>query len=220
MKYRTPLIVTVLLAMSVTGYANEPAAPKANVPKAGIKFPSDRSSRSPDGRWSLRFKCSDADDSRHLLLAGIGGMSRVLRSFDRACDALWSADSSHIAVTDWLSSSDSDIFIYSVADPSAGLSVSSLLPEGLLEEAELSGHCYFEGLKWLDNQRLKIRIFGHTDALPSHNFEYVYAFDLSTKEFEKMKDANAGAEQPAAKPADKVPEEVPPPTPASKDASE
>jgi hypothetical protein len=99
---------------------------------------------------------------------------------------LWSADSSSVAVTDWLGSNISDVFIYSVNNAQAGMSLGDLFPKHLLPKAEMTGHCYFEAVKWLNNHRLQIRVFGHTDELRSYSFEYVYAFELSSQRFEKV----------------------------------
>ncbi|KAB2638376.1 MAG: hypothetical protein DVB25_07955 [Verrucomicrobia bacterium] len=62
MKYRTPFIVAALLALAVTGYANQPTAPDVPGKRIGIKFPSDDFSTSPDARWKLLFKTAETDD--------------------------------------------------------------------------------------------------------------------------------------------------------------
>src|SRR4051794_36015133 len=90
---------------------------------AGYQFPSDRVSKSPNAKWKVVCKSpgSDNPDASHrLFLVRIDGRSRELRRFDRHCDILWSADSSHIAVTDWLGSNLSDILIYSVTNSQPG----------------------------------------------------------------------------------------------------
>jgi hypothetical protein len=155
----------------------------------GFQFPSAGFSRSPDARWKLVCKSpgSDSPESGHLLLlVSTNGESRELRYFDRHCDSLWSADSSQIAVTDWLGSNLPDVLIYSVTNLAPSISVGDLFHKGALSNAEISGHCYFEAIKWLDNHRLQIRVFGHTDELHSQSFEYAYVFDLSSQRFEKM----------------------------------
>jgi hypothetical protein len=121
-----------------------------------------------------------------LLLVSTDGSSRELRRFDRHCDTLWSADSSRIAVTDWLGSNLSDVFIYSVTNSRSGISLADLLPKDTLAQTEIRGHCYYEAVKWLDDHRLRIRVFGHTDEFRSHGFEYAYLFDLSSQRFEKV----------------------------------
>ena len=156
---------------------------------AGQKFPSNNSSRSPDSKWKLICKSPGngaAEYNHRLLLLGTDGSSRELRQFDRSCDILWSADSSHVAVTDWLASDMSDIFIYTVTNSQSGTSLGDLFPKDALPQAEMHGHCYYEAMKWLDGHRLRIRIFGHTDESPSHEFEHIFVFDLSSQRFEKL----------------------------------
>jgi len=122
---------------------------------------------------------SDGDsDSRHLiLLKRIRGPSIELRRFDRSCDALWSPDSSRIAVADWWASDRADIWIYSVGGRISGSSLRNLFPTNAIAEAELSGHCYFEARGWLSPRRLLIKISGHTDEAPVYPFERQYIFD-------------------------------------------
>jgi len=50
---------------------------------------------------------------------------------------------------------------------------------------ELSGHCYFEAVKWLTGRRLQIRISGHRDEYPANHFEYEFIFDLASGGFKK-----------------------------------
>ena len=50
---------------------------------------------------------------------------------------------------------------------------------------ELTGHCYFEALKWLDHHRLLIKVSGHTDEAPVRGFEHEYIFEWSSGRFEK-----------------------------------
>src|SRR6266851_362838 len=134
--------------------------------EAGVQFPSEASCKSPDGKWQVVCKSpgeSDPQSGHLLLLKRIGATSAKLQRLDRRCDALWSLDSCHLAVTDWLGSNMSDVLIYSVTNSSTGRSVGDLFPRDTVPEAELRGHCYFEATKWVDHHRLHIRVFGQTD---------------------------------------------------------
>ena len=156
---------------------------------AGVQFPSEVSIKSLDGKWQVACKSSGESDEQSghlLLLKRIGVASVELRRFDRHCDNIWSPDSSHLAVTDWLGSNMSDVFIYSVTNSATGISVGDLFPKGTISEAELRGHCYFEATKWLDHHRLRIRVFGHTDEVHAHSFKHTYVFDLRSGHFEEV----------------------------------
>jgi hypothetical protein len=155
----------------------------------GIQFPSKASAiaKSPDGKWSVSCK-SPADDqteSGHVLLLRNKRTSIELRRFERSCDVLWSPDSSHLTLTDWLGSNLSDVLISPATNPTRGQSVRDLFPSAAIPEAELKGHCYFEATQWVDARHLRIRVFGHTDEVRGHSFEHKYAFDLRSRGFEQ-----------------------------------
>lgn len=152
---------------------------------AGAQFPSAASDKSPDGRWRVVCRSPEDNSGHSLLLERSGGATVELRHFGRACDTLWSPDSAHVAITDWLGSNLSDVFIYSVTNSATGRSVGELFPKGTIPEAELRGHCYFEAAKWLDHHRLRIRVVGHTDEVHAHSFEHTYVFDLRDGHFEE-----------------------------------
>src|SRR5438876_109805 len=157
---------------------------------AGFQFPSAGSSQSPDGKWKLTCKSpgKHATDACHSLrLKNIQGKTFELRRFDRGCDALWSPDSSRIALTDWLASDMSNIFIYSVTNPGSSRSLGVLFTKTVIPEKERKGHCYFEAIKSLDAHRLEIKVFGHTDESPVYGFEHRYIFDLSTGQLARRK---------------------------------
>ena len=156
---------------------------------AGYQFSPAPSSKSPDGKWELICKApanSEADARHVLLLKGIqGGVFELRRVEGNGCLALWSPDSSRIAVTDRWASDRSDVLIYSVAHPRSERSLAKLFPKTAIPHEELSGHCYFEAVKWLTGRRLQIRISGHRDEYPANHFEYEFIFDLASGEFKK-----------------------------------
>ena len=158
--------------------------------EAGNQFSPADSSKSPDGKWELICKApanSEGDQRHVLLLKRIqGGTFELRRVEGSSCLALWSPDSSHIAVTDFWASDKSDVLIYLVAQPPSERSLAKLFPGTAIPSEELSGHCYFEALKWLNRHRLQIRISGHRDEYPANNFEYEFIFDLASGRFTKV----------------------------------
>lgn len=147
---------------------------------AAVQFPSAARSKSPDGKWQVECKSEEANaESVHsLLLKRVGGTSVELRRFDRHCDTLWSPDSSHLAVTDWLGSNMSDVFVYSVSNSASVKSLSDAFPTNAIPSVELRGHCYFEAIKWVDRFHLRFRVFGHTDEVRGRIFDHKYIFDI------------------------------------------
>jgi len=170
----------------------------------GYQFSPAFSSKSPDGKWELICKTpanGEADARQVLLLKRIqGGVFELRRIEGNGCFALWSPDSSRIAVTDRWASDRSDVLIYSVARPRSESSLAKLFPRAAIPREELSGHCYFEAVKWLTGRRLQIRISGHRDEYPANNFEYDFIFDIASGGFKKVTDRkpNRGVERTGA----------------------
>ena len=158
---------------------------------AGFPFPSSGSSKSPDGRWTLICKTSEnrTNDLWHsiILTDRHGGVFRLL-NFGRHCDALWSPNSSRVALTDWSGSDISDILICSVANPESHVLLSDVCTRSRMPIApeECSGHCYFEASKWLDGNRLRVRVFGNSNEKVSRSFEHRYVFDAARGSFENV----------------------------------
>src|SRR5205823_11147162 len=156
---------------------------------AGYQFSPAPSSKSPDGKWELICKgpANGKADARHVLvLKRIRGDVFELRRIEgNSCLALWSPDSSRIAVTDRWASDRSDVLIYSVAHPRSERSLAKLFPRTAIPREELTGHCYFEAVKWLTGRQLQIRISGHRDEYPANGFDYEFIFDLASGGFEK-----------------------------------
>lgn len=180
---------------------------------AGVHFPPSASSQSPDGKWKIACEPSQiTGQTRLLVLKDAVGKRVELRHFDRDCAALWSKDSARIAVTDWLTSDRSDVFIYSVAHPRAGKSVSKLFPRTAIPKEERDGHCYFEAMEWLDAGRLRIKVSGHRDVAPASNFAHEFVFDVRSGRFEKPQ--KSGVEQGAANRSQPIGAEANPTPPA------
>jgi hypothetical protein len=157
---------------------------------ASDHFSPGSSSKSPDGKWELRCEApasTEADARDTLLLKRMHGSVFELRRVEgNGCVALWSPESSRIAVTDRWASDRSDVLIYSTAHPRSKRSPAKLFPKTAIQREELNGHCYFEAVKWLNSQHLQIRISGHRDEYPANSFEYEFIFDLASGGFKKL----------------------------------
>jgi hypothetical protein len=147
---------------------------------AAAKFPSNSKIRSPDGKWTIACE-SPSDASGHtLLLSPARGETIALHRFDRHVDAVWSPDSLRLAVTDWLGSDTSDVFIYTLTNLTHAVTVRQMLPRWAISDAELRGHCYFTATKWMDAHRLKVRVTGHTDEPPLRSIDRILIVDLAS----------------------------------------
>jgi hypothetical protein len=156
---------------------------------AGVNFPKSRSSVSPDFRWLARCVTEkQADGFLHTVLLSRFGATKeeAIWQATRSCDVLWSDDGARLALTDWTGSNLSEIYVVDVAAPKARRLEVAGVAKLILNE-ELSGHCYFEALRWEPNHRLAIRIFGHTDENPSHGFAYYLSVDASSGDAKLLK---------------------------------
>jgi len=107
----------------------------------------------------------------------------------RHCDVLWSTVGDKLAITDWSGSNHSEIYIVESSNASCRPLVVEEADK-LISKDELEGHCYHEALSWDGASKLLIRIFGHTDANPSHGFSYYFLVDVATGSAKFIKKGN------------------------------
>lgn len=150
---------------------------------AGINFPTVRNCISPDLRWTIRCVTVEERDGylHKLYLSRLAATKEeFVYASGRNCDVLWSADGERLAITDWSGSSTAEIYLVEVSEPRKLVPLHVKGVMGIVEKAELEGHCYYEALKWEASRRLLIRISGHTDENPSHGFAYYLSVDTSS----------------------------------------
>jgi hypothetical protein len=144
--------------------------------------------RSPDGTMSIvwRYVGNDGEPTlQHaLMLEQPGKKPALLELFGRYVDVFWSPDSRHIAVTDYAGSNIAESFLVDIGSsgPSRRYYVSPHL-----SRVEAAGHAYYCWIGWLDTNRIAMRVLGHTDTNPSHQFAYSFTYDLITKTLKSSK---------------------------------
>jgi hypothetical protein len=154
---------------------------------AGCKFPSSVSCLSPDKKWVLKCKSSMEKDGSylHVLTLNAQGTTKDAKEvevyrFDRSCDALWSTNGHYLALTDWLGSNVSEILIVAAKTPFQTKPISEIVGNmgPFLSKEEREGHIYYEAMEWLDEGKLRIKVFGHTNVAPYNDFEHQFICDL------------------------------------------
>ena len=80
-------------------------------------------------------------------------------------------------MTDWSGSNCSEILFQNIGRQETAKPLADAVARALLTEGELVGHCFWEALKWETGGQLRIRVFGHTDENPGHEFGYEFIFD-------------------------------------------
>ena len=168
------LIALFFAASGMVGYA------------AGVNFPVTpaRICSSPDLQWRIRCETGEQSNGgalHTLFLSKLGEAKEVsIWASGRRCDALWSADSQRIALTDWAGSNVAGIFLVQVAAPSKAVKLEVKNIQVIAQKVELRGHCYYEAMKWEGAHQLLIRVFGHTDENRGHGFTYYLSVDTAS----------------------------------------
>jgi len=134
---------------------------------------------SPDRTHALRWVEPSSDrDEHHLLLASVrGGRDKELLSFPRHIEIFWSPSGKLLAVTNGWASDESTVLLWT--DFSAP-------PVDLLEELAAqehqraagwnAHHLYLEAKGWVDERRLRLRLWGYGD--PPHAIDRRYIYTL------------------------------------------
>jgi len=102
----------------------------------------------------------------------------VIDEYLRDVDVLWSADSKHVAVTDWIGSNMADCYVIDTLRPAKKISVTATLPK--LEEDIANSHFYVSCKNWLSLSKIAVEASGHTDYSPSHQFTHRFVFNVKT----------------------------------------
>ena len=155
---------------------------------AGISFPNKTSCVSPDLKWQIVRRSEPQKDSssiHRLFLSRFGSQKEsYLYGFDRSCEVLWTDNGERLAITDWLGSSLSDVYLVET-DPIVvtRLEIPDISKIVLPEDLDAS-HVYWEAFKWEAPNQLLVRIFGHTDVQGprNHAFTYYLLVDINSKE--------------------------------------
>jgi len=149
----------------------------------GVPFPSVSTNISPNKLWEIRSEQDKKNDGAYSLILRNRktGVERRIFSGDRWCEVLWAAGDDKIAITDWLGSDSSEILLQNTSQEERAKPLADAAARAFLTKDELVGHCYWEALKWESGGQLRIRVFGHTDENPGHEFVYEFIFDPNKK---------------------------------------
>lgn len=152
---------------------------------AGTNFPTQKSCVSPNLKWVVRCqseKLSDGGFLHRLFLSRLGSNDETfVYASGRNCDVLWSEGGERFAVTDWLGSNLSDIYVVEVFTKNVWRFEAPDISKVLLKE-EREGHIYWEAVKWEQPNRMLVRVFGHTDEAKGHGFTYYFSVDINSRE--------------------------------------
>jgi hypothetical protein len=103
----------------------------------------------------------------------------LIDTYMRDVDVAWSADSKYVAVTDWIGSNVADCLVVDTVGKQAPVSVMSTLPR--LMKRLHDAHVYVSCTGWQTATRVRVKVFGHTDSGPSHDFDYRFVYDVLGK---------------------------------------
>ena len=126
---------------------------------------------SPNGRGAVECHLkldAEPDKAHRLLLKDLrSGRSTELRSFDRWVRVFWSPKGDRLALTDGEGSNISSSFVYTPGASTSLKDVFDLFEEQVPASRRvfLKGmdHVYLEIIRWIDNDHLQIKLWGHGD---------------------------------------------------------
>ncbi len=140
---------------------------------------------SPDQRLTLSSEAvgGDEEPEYQLLLQRPAHPPVVIDTFLRDIDVAWNPDSAYVAVTNWIGSNVADCYLIDITKPTRRLSMGRNVPK--LPESPENSHFYVSCGQWLDNAQIQVRVSGHTDTPPYHEFAYDFVFDVTQNHLRK-----------------------------------
>jgi hypothetical protein len=146
-------------------------------------FPGERStSKSPNGRYVLHNIDDDTSEPSHqLILEDLSKhTSSKLISYNRSVDVLWSPGGSKLIVNDHGGSDFTEAYVFILGESLRKIDLTDELNRKYSGSARIfkNHHVYLEGISWLDEKRIKIKVFGYGEADPDgfvKFFEYTIA---------------------------------------------
>ena len=146
-------------------------------------FPPDgQTCTDPSGRFSIHWQQATDKTSHCLSLISEGSRNATqFYAFNRSADILWSPSGNRFAVTDWGGSDFSEVWVIESRNPTNQVNAEDCLPYKVVQEAKKNHHLYFEAKKWISEDRLIIRAWGHgwkEDGTGS--YEQLLEIDLHT----------------------------------------
>lgn len=155
-----------------------------------IKLPGEVSAiPSPDGKYVL-INVDSENEKQSLSLGGNHalylqnlktGKQKKIYSYDRYIEILWSPKGSKLLINDHGGSDYSFPIIFLINDNKQPIDVGKQIKENMAmaSNQSISGnhHVYIVGTKWLDENRVKIKIYGYGDVDP-RGFTLWYEYSI------------------------------------------
>jgi hypothetical protein len=113
-----------------------------------------------------------------LSLARAGQKPVLIDEYIRSVDVSFTSDSKYVAVTDWIGSNVADCYVIDTNTPKNPVSITGKLPK--LQENLNGSHAYIACGNWLSATTIDVRVSGHTDDPPFHDFDYRFVYDVES----------------------------------------
>jgi hypothetical protein len=143
---------------------------------------------SPDGAFTLFARMNPKSgksygDDYTLNLQGKGSRDVLLMTWGRDVTTLWSPDSKKIIVADYAGSNATETFVFDVKKPNRKAKVSAMAlsykrPDWYLSDWD---HLYWEGLKWLDNEKILVEVRGDIQSDQPKRIDKLIVLNLTSK---------------------------------------
>lgn len=150
------------------------------------QFPGLSEASSPDGRYVLRNVDieKDGEFNHQLILRDTKtNTEKTIYSYGRRVDALWSEDSKGLIINDHGGSDYTNCIIFRLEKEIKKHDVKELLTRKSIKYKKSiveNHHVYIEGIRWVTNKTIKIRITGYGDVDPE-GFSMWYEYTIGNK---------------------------------------
>jgi hypothetical protein len=172
------VVMTGVLMIQLTCLAAQTKSaqsPVVNLPRAPVsRIPS------PDGKWTLIFKCPNDCSERKLWIEENASHSRKLvKEYERSLSISWAPNSRLFFVNDASGSTKTLCYLY---DPASlkDTDLAEVVLAGDPNAAQFlnAGHSYLKAKRWVNSHELLVVLEGHNDGSPPGRFTLRYRVDL------------------------------------------
>ena len=139
---------------------------------------------SPDGRYRLlNLRCSNPTQEERgalVLVETKGGARRTVYTYNREATALWSPDSQHVAVNDYIGSNVSQSLVLSVSGKAPPINVSERVLQAMSgDDIRKADHLYVSVVRWRSGDELELIAFGHTSERENPTKGFCLCFSVT-----------------------------------------
>lgn len=135
------------------------------------RYPAGHQCSSPNGRFIVENE-NRTGEPRHVLMLkdNENNTHYEIYSYDREASVVWAPDSKKILINNYAGSDHTMNLIFYIDEKKLQIDLKYLLMQHLTEKekqtVENNDHVYLSGLEWIDNNNLRVIVWGHGSFNP------------------------------------------------------